>query len=173
METPLEARLGGGWMWLAGRIPGNQASAALCCPWGTAAQKQERARLRGFLTGLMPWGTWGQCCSLASNKKFHPTTRSQVSSGCFLRSRARVVSPVSATHRDHTSFQFLLAPFPSSNGHPQSQLALGSGVHGDTARVLSCVMSLFHLGLTHSPVFLPGDELVWDLLRPRSVPLSG
>lgn len=47
--TPPEAQLSGGWMRVAGGTPGNQASAALCCPLGAAAQKQEMARLREIL----------------------------------------------------------------------------------------------------------------------------
>lgn len=52
MEMPSprpQAQLGGGWMRVAGGTPGNQASAALCCPLGAAAQKQEMARLREIL----------------------------------------------------------------------------------------------------------------------------
>lgn len=46
---PPQAQLSGGWTRVAGGTPGNQASAALCCPLGAAAQKQEMARLREIL----------------------------------------------------------------------------------------------------------------------------
>lgn len=51
MEMPPapQAQLSGGWTRVAGGTPGNQASAALCCPLGAAAQKQEMARLREIL----------------------------------------------------------------------------------------------------------------------------
>lgn len=49
MEMPPQAQLSAGWMRVAGGTPGNQASAALCCPLGAAAQKQEMARLREIL----------------------------------------------------------------------------------------------------------------------------
>lgn len=54
MEMPAEAQLSGGWMRVAGGTPGNQASAALCCPLGAAAQNPEMARLRGFLVPAAP-----------------------------------------------------------------------------------------------------------------------
>lgn len=55
-------------MRVAGGTPGNQASAALCCPLGAAAQKQEMARLREILVARCPAASGDNADSFASNK---------------------------------------------------------------------------------------------------------
>lgn len=64
---PLEAWLGGGWMWVTGRTwePG------FCCPLlstGNSSPEAGNGQIERISCGPMPWGTWGPCYYLLQIK---------------------------------------------------------------------------------------------------------
>lgn len=99
--------------------------------------------------GRMPRDTWGQCYdSLASNKKFHPTASSQMSSRCFIGNRARAGLPVPAAHRSQHWFPdpLPLGSLPSEKWTPKVSWCWGQEFMVMTLRCWANVTNLFHLG---------------------------
>lgn len=82
---PPQAQLSGGWTRVAGGTPGNQASAALCCPLGAGSSSPEagNGQAERNSCGLMLEHLGIMLIPLLQIK-FHPTASFQVSSGVLL-----------------------------------------------------------------------------------------